>query len=114
MSRLEILDGTTLDDFLQSPRAVLMLGKSDCAACKKWTGELETFLATEEEWSGVRFGKLELDQRGITSVKRANPWLAELDDLPYNVIYFDGERKKSWLGSGVERLVNRLRKLISS
>ena len=33
MSRLELLDGKTIADFLAAPAAVLMLGKSDCEAC---------------------------------------------------------------------------------
>lgn len=108
MSRLELLDGASLATFLATPVAVLMLGKSDCEACARWTAELEEFLAQDERWWHVRFGKLLLDQRGLADWKRANPWLAELDLLPANVIYRAGERASTFAGSGVSRLVNRL------
>lgn len=111
MSELEKLGPDTLDDFLQADTAVLMLGKTTCPACAKWTEELEAFLAADSEWSDVRFGKLNLDQRGLADFKRANPWLADLEDLPYNIIYQGGERKKEFLGSGIERLTNRLKRV---
>jgi hypothetical protein len=111
MAKLEKIDATNWRDFVGAPRAVLMLGKSDCAACGQWTEELETFLASDEEWKDVRFGKILLDQRGLVDFKRANPWIAEVSDLPFNQIYVNGERSKSFAGGGVERLVNRLRNL---
>ena len=112
MSRLEIIDRDNWEEFLSSPAAMLMLGKTDCPACKAWTAELETFLSDDQQWTQVRFGKLELDRPGLIQFKKANPWIAELDDLPYNVIYADGERKKEFVGSGVQRMVNRLSRVI--
>ena len=111
MGRLEAIDKTNWRGFVSAPRAVLMLGKSDCEACNAWTKELEEFLASDEEWKDVRFGKIVLDKPGLIEFKRENPWIAELDVLPFNQIYLAGERSKSFAGSGVERLVNRLRSL---
>ena len=109
MSRLESVDNQNWRAFVAAPRSVLMLGKSDCEACAAWTQELENFLETDEEWKDVRFGKILLDKPGLIDFKRANPWIAELDVLPFNQIYKGGERGKSFAGGGVERLVNRLR-----
>lgn len=106
--RLEALDGKSWQAFLASPVAVLMLGKGDCAACAQWTAELEAFLASDERWRHVRFGKLLLDTPGLVSFKRANPWIAELDVLPVTVIFVNGKEAKRFAGSGVERLVARL------
>jgi hypothetical protein len=111
MSRLESVDNGNWREFITAPRSVLMLGKNDCQACASWTEELESFLATDEEWKDVRFGKILLDKPGLIDFKRANPWIAELDVLPFNQIYKGGERAKSFAGGGVERLVNRLRNL---
>ena len=111
MGRLETIDGGNWQAFIESPRAVLMLGKSDCANCARWTEELTTFLEADSEFSEVRFGKMLLDQRGLIEFKKANPWLAEVDVLPYNVIYGAGERLKSFAGGGLDRLLNRLRRL---
>ena len=111
--RLEILDGKSWEAFVAAPVAVLMLGKADCEACKAWTAELEGFLASDEAFSRVRFGKLLLDTPGLVSFKRANPWIAELDVLPFNVIYVNGERTKEFAGSGIERLVSRLERVLA-
>lgn len=110
--RLEILDRTSWEAFLASPRAVLMLGKTDCAACTQWTEELAAFLASDDEFGDVRFGKLLLDQPGLVAFKRAHDWVAGVSDLPYNVIFVDGERAKEFAGGGVERLTNRLRRVL--
>jgi len=108
MSRLEQLDGESWQEFVSAPAAVLVLGKSGCEACSAWSAELEAFLETDERWRDVRFGKLLLDTRGLVAFKRANPWVAELDVLPFNVIYVGGVPTKRFAGSGRERLVKRL------
>jgi len=110
--RLEKLDGKNWEEFLAAPAAVLMLGKSDCAACAEWTAELEAFLEADERWKHVRFGKLLLDTPGLISFKRANPWIAELDVLPTNVLYVNGQEAKRFAGAGVERLVTRLERSV--
>jgi hypothetical protein len=109
--RLEQIDGGNWRDFLQAPVAVLLLGKSDCEACKGWTAELEQFLAGDREWRDVRFGKMLLDKGGLFEFKRASPWLAHVDQLPFNQIYVRGAEWKSFAGGGVDRLVSRLRGL---
>jgi len=112
--RLEMLDGSTWQAFVASPLAVLMLGKSDCAACAQWTDELCQLLASDDRWRNVRFGKLLLDQPGLVSFKRANPWLAEVDVLPFNVIYVNGEPVKRFPGGGADRLTTRLEQLVAA
>lgn len=112
MSRLEVIGRETWREFLAAPAAVLMLGKSNCEACGKWTEELTAFLDSDEAWKHVRFGKLELDKGGMAEFKKENTWIADLDDLPYNIIYVDGDRKKEFLGSGVDRLVNRMQRVL--
>jgi hypothetical protein len=111
MDRLESIDNKNWREFVAAPRAVLMLGKSDCGACAAWTEELEQFLASDQDWTDVRFGKILLDKPGLVDFKRSNSWIAELEVLPFNQIYVKGERSKSFAGGGVERLVNRLRSL---
>ncbi len=110
MTRLESIDATNWEEFTRSPKAVLMLGKTDCAACRDWTEELTAYLE-EGVHPDVRFGKLLLDQRGLADFKKANPWLKEVQALPFNVLYKDGEPRKKFAGAGVERLTNRLARL---
>lgn len=109
---LEMIDGQTWRDFVKSDLAVLMLGKSDCEACGRWTEELTAWLATDAEFGEVRFGKMLLDQKGLTDFKRENgAWLKDVDVLPFNLIYRAGTLEKSFAGLGLERLQNRLRAL---
>ncbi len=112
MSRLEMLEPSTWEAFVGAPASVLMLGKSDCPACNQWTTELEAFLETDAEWPDVRFGKLLLDRPGWIGFKKANPWVAEVHDLPFNVIFVGGESRKQFPGGGVDRMVSRLRRLL--
>lgn len=112
MSRLETLDKDNWEAFLASPAAVLLVGKSDCSNCQRWSEELTAFLDEDEEWRDVRFGKVLLDKPGLTGFKRASPWLAEVETLPFNVIYVGGERSSSFLGSGIDRLTSRLKRLL--
>ena len=108
MSRLEALDGESWRDLLAAPTAVLVLGRSGCAACTLWLEELEAFLAADEAWTRVRFGWLLLDQPGLVGFKRANPWVAEVCELPTNRLCVEGEVRRTWLGGGVRRLEERL------
>ena len=108
---LETVDGGNWRDFIAAPAAVLVIGKSDCPACAAWGEELERFLTTDTEWTHVRFGKMFLDKGGLIEFKRASPWLADVDELPFNQLYVNGERSKSWPGSGTDRLVDRLQSI---
>jgi hypothetical protein len=112
MSRkLENLDGGSWREFLAAPKAVLILGKSDCENCARWSAELDEFLSHDEEFADVRFGKMMLDQRGLIEFKKENSWLAEVEVLPFNVLYSGGEKRKEYAGGGLDRLLNRLRKI---
>jgi len=110
MSRLEDIAPDRWQELTSAPFAVLVLGKTDCPACADWSAELERFLEQDREFEHVRFGKIMLDRPGFGSFKKANPWLTELDVLPYTQLYRNGERVKGFAGGGIERLTNRLRK----
>jgi hypothetical protein len=107
-SRLETLGADSWEEFLASPRAVLVLGKADCEACTRWSEELSAWLADAAVWPDVRFGKLLLNTPGLVAFKRANPWVANLDMLPHTIVYRDGEKLKEFAGGGIDRLETRL------
>lgn len=114
MKKLEMIDASNWQDFVNAPVSMLMLGKSDCAACNEWTTELTAYLESVDDALGeVRFGKMLLDQRGLTEFKKANPWLRDVDVLPFNVIFQAGEAKKNFAGKGVDRMKNRLTRILS-
>lgn len=111
-SRLELLDGESWQAFVAAPLAVLVLGKTDCPACREWGDALTARLGDDPTfWPDVRFGKMLLDRPGLASFKRANTWLASLDVLPYTVIYSHGEKVKEFVGGGLPRLEGRLEAL---
>lgn len=112
---LEMIDGATWRDFVKSDVAVLMLGKTDCEACARWTEELTGFLGGAHDFKAVRFGKMLLDQKGLTDFKRENgAWLKDVDVLPFNLIYRGGNLEKSFAGAGLERLTNRLKTVVGA
>ena len=108
MARLETIEDDRWRDFVASPVAVLVLGKTTCPVCQAYTDELEAALAGDAPWPDVRFGKVLLDQRGVTEFKRENPWLADVDTLPFTRIYRAGVPWKEFAGGGIERLRRRL------
>jgi hypothetical protein len=112
MPELEMLDRCSWEEFLTAPLTVLMLGKNDCAACATWTEDLSAYLASGEAPENVRFGKLILDTPGLGRFKIAQPWVSEVDVLPFNAIYVDGERVKEWAGGNIDRMVNRLNRFL--
>ncbi len=59
----------------------------------------------------VRFGKMLLDRGGLAGFKRANQWLAQVDVLPYTLIYRGGEKVAEFAGGGIGRLQARLARL---
>ncbi|MEL6342241.1 MAG: hypothetical protein AAFV53_03860 [Myxococcota bacterium] len=115
MAQIEVLDRETLPAFLESPLAVLILTKSDCGACTAWSEELAAFLSEldgGDPLTGIRYGKLILNQPGLGFFKKESLWLREVNDLPFNAIYKDGEMARSFAGSGTTRLLNRLKRLM--
>jgi len=79
-----------LAELLTQPQAILILAKSDCGACAQYQREIEA-RRMRGELAGVAIGKLTLDQQGSPGFKRDNPWLADVSQLPYTVIYARGE-----------------------
>lgn len=109
MVDIKLLTKDNWQDFLKEPKAVLMLGKTTCEACKEWTADLKEWSDSPE---GVRFGKINLDEPGWGRFKLQEKWVSEVDVLPFNAIYIDGENKKSWAGGGLDRLSNRLNRFL--
>ena len=106
---MEILNQSNWEKFLSSPISVLILSKTNCQSCDAWFSELETYEIPTE----IRLGKLLLDNPGLGRFKMENNWVVNIDILPFNAIYVDGEVKKQWAGGGIERLQTRLNQIMS-
>lgn len=111
MTQVQSLDRTTIAPFLEQPDCLLILSKSDCDACNRWQVELDAWLGTEGNELPMPVGKLNLDQRGLGDFKRNHTWIQDVDSLPFNVIFKGHEIHKKFAGTGIERLLNRLRRL---
>lgn len=110
---IEAIGAGEWEEFIaHDPAAVLVLTKSDCAACAAWSEELTAWLESGEAPDGVRVGKMVLDVPGLGAFKKASPWLRDVDSLPFNVIYENGEVVKQFAGSGISRLVGRLDRVL--
>lgn len=96
------------EDFTKNLVAVMILGKTDCQACQDWSAELTDAMDAGDVPDNVAYGKLMINQKGLLGFKKANAWLAEVDTLPFNVIYQNGEVVKKYAGGGLARLTNRL------
>ena len=105
---MEMFGPKDWEDFLSAPIAVLMLGKTDCSACEVWTAELQAYDIPD----GVRIGKILLDNPGYGRFKIAHDWVANVDVLPFNAIYVNGEMKKQWAGGGMDRLQTWLNRFL--
>ncbi len=113
MTDMSIIDitGENWSEFLQSDFALLILGKTDCQACKRWAEDLSDALAGGR-FNGLKVGKMMLNTGGLGPFKRSQDWLAdEVKDLPYNTLWKNGERVKSWPGGGIERLETRFERI---
>lgn len=114
MSRFQTLDGNTWETFYEEGFSVLVVGKTTCNACSEWSEELQKYLDSSNDYSTVRFGKIYIDKGGLTAWKKASPWLADVTDLPCTLIIHNGKIEKQFYGNGVDRLKNRLDKVIAN
>jgi hypothetical protein len=112
MTRLETIIDRNWKEFSAQPLAVLVVAETTCPACKAWSEELESHLASETVWPGVRFGKVYLDDPATEAFRAENKeWLDIIEGLPFNAFFVNGVPQTSFYGSGVQRLQSRLERL---
>ena len=97
----------TLAELLTAECAILILAKTGCAACAGYEAEL-LGAGCAGRLGGVVVRKLVLDAPGAVEFKRSNPWLADVDFLPYTVLYVRGEPAEDFATSRSPYLLERL------
>jgi thioredoxin-like negative regulator of GroEL len=102
-----------LRDLVSSPRAVLVIGKSDCGHCIAYEREIVA-LQERGELGDVAIGKLLLDAPGSPRFKKENPWLASLQALPHTLLFVDGKHVENFAASRGAYLQERLEALVSA
>ena len=60
-----------------------------------------------DKYKGKLSGKIVLTQPGCRRFKRANPWLSDVDFLPYTVLYASGEKVDEFAASKGTYLLER-------
>jgi hypothetical protein len=113
MGRLETLTDENYQEFLGEGTRILVLTQTDCPHCRAWTEEIEEFLESDEDWTEVRFAKIDLASEEVEGFKKGSDWLEFVPGVPFNVIFQGGQPTNSFAGSGVKRMVKRLQRLTS-
>jgi hypothetical protein len=100
------VDDETVERVMGAPHGALVLAKDDCDNCAAYEAQIRG-LQDEERLGDLVVGKLMLTQPGSRNFKRANPWLSEVDDLPYTMLYASGEKVDEFAASKGRYLLER-------
>ena len=98
----------TIETVTGADRGVLILAKNDCGHCAAYQAEIKAALA-RGGFAELAIGKLVLNEPGATDYKRGNRWLADVKDLPFTVLYRNGQIVDRFLGSRAAYLEERVR-----
>ena len=109
---LEELDESTWQAFLNAPISVLMLSKNDCPSCLQLSKELTDWQSMEPVHANIRFGKIMLDSSGMGRFKIAQPWISNIDIMPFLAIFVNGERVMEWGGRNLSYLQNQILQIL--
>lgn len=86
---------------------LLILGRPTCDDC-------QAFYSRLQDWeSPVPLEVLTLNLRAPEgeAFRFANPWVAVIDFVPFNVLYLNGEAVDQWTGGNLARLESSLSRL---
>jgi hypothetical protein len=108
VSDLQKITGDNWEEFLHAKTAILIIERNNCQACLSWSKELESLTLK----APINIGKLNLDDTGLGRFKIEHNWVSDIDVLPFNTIFIEGEMKEYWAGGGLERLLSRLNKFV--
>jgi hypothetical protein len=100
------VDDDTLDRVVGVPHGALVLAKDDCDNCAAYEADIGR-LQEDGLLGDVVVGKLILTQPGCRRFKKENPWLRDVDFLPYTVLYASGEKVDEFAASRGTYLLER-------
>jgi hypothetical protein len=96
----------TVDRVVGARHGALVLAKDDCDNCAAYEADIRR-LHEKGLLGDLVVGKMVLTQPGCRRFKRANPWLSQVDDLPYTVLYTSGEKVDEFAASKGTYLLER-------
>ena len=100
------VDDETVDRVVGAPHGALVLAKDDCGSCATYETEIQG-LQDEGLLGDLVVGKMVLTQPGSSRFKRENPWLRDVADLPYTLLYADGVKVDEFAASKGTYLLER-------
>ena len=86
---------------------VLILAEDSCGACRSYVEDVQG-LEQRGRLEGIVIGKMVLDKPGSGGFKRDNPWLREVEVLPYTAVYERGAKVDEFAASRGSFLMERL------
>lgn len=100
------LDDDTVETVVGAPRGALVLAKDDCDNCAAYETEIRR-LQEQGQLGDLVIGKIILTRAGSRRFKRENPWLRDVADLPYTLLYAGGEKVDEFAASRGTYLLER-------
>jgi len=97
----------TIERIVGARHGALVLAKEDCDNCAAYEAEIRR-LNEQGQLGDLVVGKLVLTRPGCRRFKRANPWLSEVDFLPYTLLYASGEKVDAFAASRGTYLLERM------
>ena len=89
------------NEIISSPLSIVTFTKDDCQNCKKWIEKIISSNAIRN----ITFAVINLSQKGLGKIKIENPWISQIDILPFIVLFADGELHENWSGGNEDRLM---------
>lgn len=88
-------------EVISLPLSVVVFTKDDCQDCKLWIDKLHDSKDLEE----ITFAIINLSEKGLGKIKIENPWISQIDILPFNVLFSNGKLHDNWSGANEDRLI---------
>ena len=108
MSAVSVLyvNDDTVASVVGARHGALVLAKDECDNCAAYEAEIRD-LQEGGKLGDLVVGKMVLTRPGCRDFKRTNPWLRDLDVLPYTLLYTRGEKVDEFAASKGTYLLER-------
>jgi len=100
------VDDDSVEHVLGAVHGALVLAKDGCDNCAAYEAEIR-LLQEQGRLGDLVIGKIMLTQPGCRRFKRENPWLRDVADLPYTLLYASGEKIDEFAASRGTYLLER-------
>jgi hypothetical protein len=105
-TRFQYVDDDTIDGIVGARHGALVLAKDDCDNCAAYEAEIRR-LQDQGLLGDLAVGKIMLTRPGCREFKRANPWLRDVADLPYTLLFASGQKVDEFAASKGTYLLER-------